>query len=558
MTIVLILLLISLIICAMTGNFDIAALLGVTFAYIGLTHFGWLTVSNTVNNWFWFIWLVALALTFIAKFWSALLSTLVSLGAAIFVVVSMVGLPANGLTNNMAIQPTPSATATEPATSSETTPNPTGESIRSTAPSGSGTSTQTSRNPRFVQSWDPNTDFKARAKGLWDDLKSGAASVKGATTKMSESMGHDARYLAIVAWYEGITTDKNDWQSLVTADKSYLSDKGIALYNKIQKRWTEAKVSIQNAPKNLCNTGMDNGRFVANATCGLSGNVKALVFTHPDNKQTIYLVRCANPVLPPKAHHSVPKGRTDNTPPPTKKPQPSKKPTPTPTPDKTKPPVIEKITVCRISDKKTVTVTKEESKKPGYAPVGSPKCADKPEPTPTPTPTETPKCPPGTTGTPPECKEPPKEEPKCPPGTTGTPPNCEKPEEPKCPPGTTGTPPKCEQPPKNDKDPSLDPGPRGNAPRGSGKNDDPGPGPKTTPRPQPTQDRVNPPAPQPTHNSEATAEPREPEVIRPSEPVDPEPGANTPDSPATGTPADPAFIAPIGPLAALFLRRRRK
>ena len=52
-------------------------------------------------------------------------------------------------------------------------------------------------------------------------------------------------------------------------------------------------------------------------------------------------------------------------------------------------------------------------------------------------------CPPGTTGTPPNCE--PEE---CPPGTTGTPPNCEpicpEGEDCPCPEGTTGTPPNCE------------------------------------------------------------------------------------------------------------------
>jgi len=58
-----------------------------------------------------------------------------------------------------------------------------------------------------------------------------------------------------------------------------------------------------------------------------------------------------------------------------------------------------------------------------------------------------PKCPPGTTGTPPNCKQiqkvvPQKAPPKCPAGTVGVPPNC-KPVVRTCPPGTAGTPPNC-------------------------------------------------------------------------------------------------------------------
>jgi hypothetical protein len=59
------------------------------------------------------------------------------------------------------------------------------------------------------------------------------------------------------------------------------------------------------------------------------------------------------------------------------------------------------------------------------------RCVDQPKP----------KCPTGTTGTPPNCKS--VEKPKCPTGTTGTPPNCKRIEKPKCPTGTVGTPPNC-------------------------------------------------------------------------------------------------------------------
>ncbi len=50
-------------------------------------------------------------------------------------------------------------------------------------------------------------------------------------------------------------------------------------------------------------------------------------------------------------------------------------------------------------------------------------------------------CPPGTTGTPPNCKT--VEKPKCPRGMIGTPPNCKPIVIPKCPSGTIGIPPNC-------------------------------------------------------------------------------------------------------------------
>ena len=79
-----------------------------------------------------------------------------------------------------------------------------------------------------------------------------------------------------------------------------------------------------------------------------------------------------------------------------------------------------------------------------------------PDTSPTTTTTTPPRCPAGTTGTPPNCSPiPPTNDPapdpedkECPAGTVGTPPNCKTQPPPECPAGQTGTWPNCKTPPK--------------------------------------------------------------------------------------------------------------
>jgi hypothetical protein len=124
-------------------------------------------------------------------------------------------------------------------------------------------------------------------------------------------------------------------------------------------------------------------------------------------------------------------------------------------------------------------------------------------------------------GTPPQ-KIPPKEVP---------PPTVVK----KCPPGTTGNPPYCKD------DPSKDPYAQGNAPRGGGKNANPGSGkyiaPKDMKKPgkKPRKNPVKPkPSPGKGNGNKSTPKP-EPTFSHPA----PEPSAPKPDKPETGCVAIP-------------------
>lgn len=87
----------------------------------------------------------------------------------------------------------------------------------------------------------------------------------------------------------------------------------------------------------------------------------------------------------------------------------------------------------------------------------------------------------------------------------------------------------CEK--EHGKNPAEDPNARGNAPRGGGKNDDPGKGPKSSHSPAPTTPRTDPDPPK----ASPPAESKPPEVTRPK-PADPEPPAPKPEKP--GEPGD--------------------
>ncbi len=97
-------------------------------------------------------------------------------------------------------------------------------------------------------------------------------------------------------------------------------------------------------------------------------------------------------------------------------------------------------------------------------------------------------------------------------------------ENPKCPPGTVGTPPLCKD------TPSEDPYRQGNAGDGGGENSDKGPGDRTeNPEKPGTDDRVNPTRPTPEPPT-----PRPTPRPDPTTPPPPETEAPTPDKPGTG------------------------
>lgn len=142
--------------------------------------------------------------------------------------------------------------------------------------------------------------------------------------------------------------------------------------------------------------------------------------------------------------------------------------------------------------------------------------------------------PPANVPTSPVIPQPPK---SCPPGMTGTPPNCETPPVPVCPPGMTGTPPNCLE----WKNPSQGSFQQGNAPVGGGNNDTSGPGEYIAPSAMTQPPAVQPapppaPAPQPAPVGNEPAPNPNPEGPRPT--ASPEPAAPAPsEAPSTCVPA---------------------
>jgi hypothetical protein len=183
------------------------------------------------------------------------------------------------------------------------------------APAGTGTTPEGVRDPRFVQKWDPNTEYRFASNGLWDNPQTHEITAAGANNNQKTLVAQDARYLAGSAWVEGLQDDPNKVAPLLTADKTYLSVEGLALYQKLVNKWdSAASMEITKASANGVNTGSNNGAYVVNQTSGISGDLTSLKRSYADGTETTTLARCGNAVLPSKPH-GVPPGETDEKPP---------------------------------------------------------------------------------------------------------------------------------------------------------------------------------------------------------------------------------------------------
>ena len=181
------------------------------------------------------------------------------------------------------------------------------------------------RDSRFVQKWTENennrldSEFAAKlAKKA--EAEDGTITPEIVQEAVLENCGHDARMLAIWANAFGLRDDPNDYESLLTEDKTYLSNEGISLYNKVEGYLAATAVTREEAPADGVNTGYNDG-YVAAESAGIDGDRSGTKFVSPDKDiEPFWLMdRCSNLVYkrPPK----VPKGPTDN---------------PTPTPDNPK------------------------------------------------------------------------------------------------------------------------------------------------------------------------------------------------------------------------------
>jgi MYXO-CTERM domain-containing protein len=336
--------------------------------FVLLTH--WYDVFVWAAVTFWVLWLGGLIAAIASKksdgFWPAFLMS--ALGWILIL------LPVGSTVFHFA--PTP-----PPASASQ---NVGGQEALDKAPAGTGTAPKTC-DAKFKQEWQQNPDFRVIDGGLYEDVAHKKITPAQADKKQREIAGHDVRALAGYAYAEGLRDNAN-YTDLLTHDKKCLATQGVALYEKLIKKWDSGKVSIAQASADATNSGMENGKLVVNSTSGITGDKTALRRTYPDGSKTDTLARCGNSVFKTKPKH-IPPGKTDEhppkeTPPPTSITTPPTSTPPTTTPPTTTPPTTTPPTTT------PPTTTPPTTTPPTTTP-------------PTTTPPET--CPPGQTGTPPDC-----------------------------------------------------------------------------------------------------------------------------------------------------------
>lgn len=345
-----------------------ALLSGVLAIFLVITQFA--HVSFLASLIFWVTWgLCLMVVALFARkdgFWGTLFATV----AALAIVLSPIGLATSGSNH---------------ASDQSASHNIGGDQAKAAAAAGTGTKPDTC-DQRFVQKWDANTDYRLASAGLWDNPATHAITVKGAAERQKALAGHDARYLASSAWSIELWDDPNKVAPLLTPDKTCLSTQGSALYDKLVKAWDSASAEITQAPANGVNTGSNDGTFVVNASAGINGDRTSIKRTYPSGKVGYDLARCGNHVLPAQPKN-VPHGKTNVPPPVSSSPTPSKPTTPpTSTPPTTAPPTTTPPTTT------PPTTTPPTTTPPTTTP-----------PTTTPPTTTPPTCPPGQTGTPPNC-----------------------------------------------------------------------------------------------------------------------------------------------------------
>ncbi|HEX6258794.1 MAG TPA: hypothetical protein VFZ48_04915 [Candidatus Saccharimonadales bacterium] len=103
--------------------------------------------------------------------------------------------------------------------------------------------------------------------------------------------------------------------STLTKDGCWTAE-GHTLSIKVQGAIEAAKAEFGITDRNKRNSGAENGKLVVSETPGIDGDQSVLRLTHSDGSVTEILLRCGNVLVEGEVPH-IPRGRTDNTPPPT-------------------------------------------------------------------------------------------------------------------------------------------------------------------------------------------------------------------------------------------------
>jgi hypothetical protein len=187
----------------------------------------------------------------------------------------------------------------EPSASSSPSPSP------SASPSEEETTIEAKAScaNRFEQKLDPNKRYRFVSEGF-------EGTAKQKRRQLVSALGHDYRYLDFFA--EQLFHKSYKRGSLVTADRSCLSDKGSRLHAKVEGALMASGTKTALAPRDGFNTGMVDGRAVVGHHPGIYGNRQATYYTLTDGTLVIVLDRCGNLSLPSKPK-DLPSGKTDNT-----------------------------------------------------------------------------------------------------------------------------------------------------------------------------------------------------------------------------------------------------
>lgn len=155
---------------------------------------------------------------------------------------------------------------------------------------------ETEPDPRFVQKnvgWSgKNRVFE---KGISGDTPEEVAA------DLLKKTGHSAQALAVIANGAGLWRNPNKVQPLLTADKKYLSEKGIELWYSLEQLLCNPQTAkkLIDANPSWYNSGVSSkGKYGRSGKPGIRGNRRAIEYSLPKGFKLVVLLRCGNVVFP--------------------------------------------------------------------------------------------------------------------------------------------------------------------------------------------------------------------------------------------------------------------
>jgi len=111
-----------------------------------------------------------------------------------------------------------------------------------------------------------------------------------------------------------------DWKGLINPSGTCLNNKGAEALEKLELFVENLPMHIGEADAGWINTGVGKDGIVSNTVPGISGDRKSMIFTLPDGKEVVILLRCGNPAhkaaIYPREYVPPPSGGGNPPPPP--------------------------------------------------------------------------------------------------------------------------------------------------------------------------------------------------------------------------------------------------